>query len=68
MRDSAKLLEDLEIHATSLPFVYMHHYRPNDLVMWDNAATLHCGPTLEEAAGTAATNASPTPLPPGRRL
>lgn len=56
-RDSAKTLEDLEAHATSLPFVYMHHYRTNDLVIWDNASTLHCGPTIDAADGEAAANA-----------
>jgi len=55
--DSAKLLEELEAHATSPSFVYTHHYRPNDLVIWDNAATLHCGPTLEEAVSDAADKA-----------
>ena len=55
--DSAKLLKELELHATSPQFVYTHYYRPNDLIIWDNAATLHCGPTLEEAAGDAAEEA-----------
>jgi len=56
-RESAAMLEDLESHATSLPFVYMHHYRRNDLVIWDNASTLHCGPTISAADGENAANA-----------
>lgn len=56
-RESALMLEDLESHATSLPFVYMHHYRSNDLVIWDNASTLHCGPTIDPADGEDAANA-----------
>lgn len=36
-----KLLADLEAHATSQAFVYSHHWRQGDLVMWDNRCLLH---------------------------
>jgi len=36
------LLELLE-HATQREFVYRHHWRPGDLVIWDNRATIHRG-------------------------
>jgi alpha-ketoglutarate-dependent 2,4-dichlorophenoxyacetate dioxygenase len=37
------LLMDLLEHATQPRFVYRHIWRPGDLVMWDNRATLHRG-------------------------
>ena len=37
------LLLDLLEHATQPQFRYTHHWRPGDLVMWDNRATLHRG-------------------------
>ena len=37
------LLMDLLEHATQPRFVYRHSWRPGDLVMWDNRATLHRG-------------------------
>ena len=30
---------------------YYHQYQDNDVVVWDNAATLHTGPRLEPAGG-----------------
>ena len=36
------LLELLE-HATQREFVYRHHWRAGDLVIWDNRATIHRG-------------------------
>lgn len=35
------LLAELEAHATSDPFVYSHHWRQGDVVMWDNRCLLH---------------------------
>ena len=32
---------DLTEHATQREFVYSHAWRPYDLVMWDNRATMH---------------------------
>jgi alpha-ketoglutarate-dependent 2,4-dichlorophenoxyacetate dioxygenase len=37
------LLTDLLEHATQPQFVYRHVWRPGDLVIWDNRATLHRG-------------------------
>lgn len=37
------LLMDLLEHATQREFVYRHHWRVGDLVMWDNTATVHRG-------------------------
>lgn len=35
------LLEQLYAHIAQPRFVYTHHWRPGDLVMWDNFATQH---------------------------
>jgi alpha-ketoglutarate-dependent 2,4-dichlorophenoxyacetate dioxygenase len=37
------LLMDLLEHATQRQFVYRHTWKPGDLVIWDNRATLHRG-------------------------
>jgi alpha-ketoglutarate-dependent 2,4-dichlorophenoxyacetate dioxygenase len=37
------LLMDLLEHATQPAFVYQHHWKVGDLVMWDNTATAHRG-------------------------
>jgi len=37
------LLAELLEHATQPEFVYRHHWRVGDLVMWDNRCTLHRG-------------------------
>ena len=39
--DSLGLFEELRAHATKPEFVYAHHWRVGDLVLWDNAATMH---------------------------
>jgi alpha-ketoglutarate-dependent 2,4-dichlorophenoxyacetate dioxygenase len=39
--EARMLLRDLTEHATQWQFVYAHHWRPNDLVMWDNGVTMH---------------------------
>jgi alpha-ketoglutarate-dependent taurine dioxygenase len=35
------LLAELLAHATQPEFIYTHHWRPGDLVIWDNRALLH---------------------------
>jgi alpha-ketoglutarate-dependent taurine dioxygenase len=35
------LLQELLDHATRPQFVYTHHWRDGDLVMWDNRCRLH---------------------------
>ncbi len=36
----ARIIE-LEAHATQERFVYRHHWRPGDVLMWDNRCLLH---------------------------
>ena len=47
------LVRALKLHAIEDRFCYRHRYRPGDLVMWDNTATMHAahdvGPALTEA-------------------
>ena len=38
---SSALLEELHAHATTARYVYRHKWRPGDLVIWDNEATMH---------------------------
>jgi alpha-ketoglutarate-dependent 2,4-dichlorophenoxyacetate dioxygenase len=42
------LLRDLTEHATQPRFVYVHKWRPLDLVMWDNRQTMHRGRRYDE--------------------
>ena len=37
------LIADLIEHATQRKFVYAHEWKPFDLVIWDNQATMHRG-------------------------
>jgi alpha-ketoglutarate-dependent 2,4-dichlorophenoxyacetate dioxygenase len=39
--EARMFLRDLTEHATQREFVYSHPWRPGDLVMWDNRATMH---------------------------
>jgi len=39
--EGEKLLLDLLEHATQPQFVYTHHWRDGDLVLWDNRCLLH---------------------------
>jgi taurine dioxygenase len=39
--DSLPLFEELRRHATQPQFVYVHRWRVGDLVLWDNACTMH---------------------------
>ena len=39
--EALALIRDLAEHATQREFVYTHHWRPNDLVIWDNRSTMH---------------------------
>jgi alpha-ketoglutarate-dependent 2,4-dichlorophenoxyacetate dioxygenase len=42
------LLRDLMEHATQPQFVYRHAWRPGDLVIWDNLATMHRGRPFDD--------------------
>ncbi|MEP3246938.1 MAG: TauD/TfdA family dioxygenase [Sneathiella sp.] len=39
--EARALLRELREHATQRQFIYVHEWRRNDLVMWDNATTMH---------------------------
>jgi alpha-ketoglutarate-dependent 2,4-dichlorophenoxyacetate dioxygenase len=41
MPEARILLRDLTEHATQPRFVYVHRWRPWDLVMWDNQQVMH---------------------------
>jgi alpha-ketoglutarate-dependent 2,4-dichlorophenoxyacetate dioxygenase len=41
MPEARILLRELTEHATQPKFVYVHQWRPNDLVIWDNRQTMH---------------------------
>ncbi len=43
LAEGRMLLMDLIEHAAQRQFVYRHHWQQNDLVMWDNTATMHRG-------------------------
>jgi alpha-ketoglutarate-dependent 2,4-dichlorophenoxyacetate dioxygenase len=42
------LLRDLTEHATQPRFVYVHKWKVDDLVMWDNRQTMHRGRRYDE--------------------
>ena len=41
--ESRRLLDDLLAHTTQPEFVFQHHWKQWDLVMWDNRCVLHRG-------------------------
>lgn len=41
--EARAFLRDLTEHATKRQFVYAHEWKPFDLVIWDNQATMHRG-------------------------
>lgn len=43
-------IEQLEEHATQPQFVYRHHWRDGDVLMWDNRCLLHRADTNFDAA------------------
>jgi alpha-ketoglutarate-dependent 2,4-dichlorophenoxyacetate dioxygenase len=43
------ILRDLNEHATQPRFVYVHKWKLNDLVMWDNRQTMHRGRRYDES-------------------
>src|SRR5262249_54083912 len=63
------LLNDLKEHATQPRFVYVHKWKPHDLVMWDNRQTMHRGRRYDETYAGQPLPAMRPPLPrrPNRR-
>ena len=41
-------IDDLIAHATKQQFVYIHRWRVNDLVMWDDRCTMHRGTPFDD--------------------
>ena len=48
MPEARIILRDLTEHATQPRFVYVHKWKLNDLVMWDNRQTMHRGRRYDE--------------------
>ncbi|MBU8544061.1 MULTISPECIES: TauD/TfdA dioxygenase family protein [Roseomonadaceae] len=46
--EALALVRDLTEHATQRPFVHAHHWRPHDLVLWDNRCTMHRARPFED--------------------
>lgn len=49
MPEARIILRDLTEHATQPRFVYVHKWKPDDLVMWDNRQTMHRGRRYDES-------------------
>lgn len=43
-REAHQLLEDLQERTTRPQYCYKHSWKPGDIVIWDNRATVHRGP------------------------
>ena len=39
--ESEALLDELWTYATGAAIAWAHHWRPGDLVLWDNRCTMH---------------------------
>ena len=39
--ESHRLMRKLKLHAIEARFCYRHRYRVNDILLWDNTATMH---------------------------
>ncbi|SKA35192.1 alpha-ketoglutarate-dependent 2,4-dichlorophenoxyacetate dioxygenase [Enhydrobacter aerosaccus] len=46
--EAEALLKELTAHATQRQFVYIHRWRVNDLVMWDDRCTMHRGTDFDD--------------------
>jgi alpha-ketoglutarate-dependent 2,4-dichlorophenoxyacetate dioxygenase len=49
MPEARIILRDLTEHATQPRFVYIHKWKLDDLVMWDNRQTMHRGRRYDES-------------------
>jgi taurine dioxygenase len=50
LKDSEALLDALWAHATDPAFTWHHHWRPGDLLLWDNRAVLHRRDPFDDSA------------------
>lgn len=46
--EAEALVQQLLAHVTQRQFTYIHRWRANDLVMWDNRCTLHRGTDFDD--------------------
>jgi alpha-ketoglutarate-dependent 2,4-dichlorophenoxyacetate dioxygenase len=46
--EGATLVADLMAHATQRQFMYVHRWREQDLVLWDNRCTMHRGTGFDD--------------------
>ena len=46
VEEGRSLIEDLYTHATQDKYVYRHHWRQHDLVIWDNRCMMHAATPL----------------------
>jgi len=53
--EAIALLDELKAHATRPAFIYRHRYAVGDVVIWDNAQTLHSASLVPPATGPADT-------------
>ncbi len=49
VEEGRALIEELVAFATQPRFVYRHHWRVGDLVIWDDRCTMHRGRPYDEA-------------------
>lgn len=47
-KEGRRMLEELTAFCTQPKYVYSHHWRDGDAVMWDNRCTLHRATTLDK--------------------
>lgn len=47
-KDGKAMIDELIADATRPEFVYIHRYRVNDLVMWDDRCTMHRGTPFDD--------------------
>jgi len=48
--EGGELVERLYTHATQARYVFRHHWRRHDLVIWDNRCTMHAATPLSSNA------------------
>ena len=48
VKEGKQLMKFLHKHIEELPFKYVHQWKNNDIVIWDNRSTIHYRPTFNE--------------------